>query len=490
MRGACVLGPLVLLGAVALSVVTPSHAAAHGGRPQTYDVLFSPDDADTLLVPASFGTLLSEDGGASFSMICLESMPDPRAGTIRPFAFTPGGAVLIAQEFGLVRAARPGCGFAYAEASLALDLRDAFIADVVPFGDDVLVLRSDAAVQNQVFVARADGTVIDAIPARFDIDFLPERLRVAPSDASWWWVSGTAHRAGSTLLEGRVYLSRDGGESYTAFVVPLAADERRLRVLAIDPVDPRRAIAVVHALRHDELLELTLTDEGLTHVRRASFEADALRVDRAFAAAFVPDGSCWVGNDLAGLHALGPDGTLTVIDKHLALACAVVHGEDIYLCADDFPDDTGDGFAVGRQRLGAPYAPVPVLTYRGIVGPYVCDDATDATCAARWPETLVDLGREPGADAGVPLDAAVVRDARTEVADAGTRAPVGGCSCHIAARGPSRRSSSDAVRAPARNAAVGPAWSTLVFAALLSRALMRRRRCPVGKGSPRPTPAG
>ncbi len=396
-----------------------SPVRAHGGRPQTYDVLFAPDDEDTILVPATFGTLISEDAGETFSMICLDAMPDPRPGSIRPFAFTPAGTVLVAQEFGLVRGPDHGCGFSYVDA----EPRDAFIADVVPYGGDVLVLRSDASVENQVFVARDDGTTIEPLPARFAIDFLPERLRVAPSDPLRWWVSGTSRREGTTFLDGRVYVSRDGGASYESHAFPLELDERRLRVVAIDPVDPDHVIAVVHALGEDRPLEIHLEPEGLVTRRLPPMDGDAMRIDRAFAAAFLPDGTIWLGNDLGGLVALATDGSIEVIDKNLALACLVVHGEDVYLCADDLPDETGDGFAVGRQRIGAPYAPIPVLTYRDIVGPRACGHASDATCAMRWPETLVDLGRASPMDAGLE-DAGVALDAGALDADLDAPRPI------------------------------------------------------------------
>lgn len=429
-----------------------STAHAHGGRPQTYDVLFAPDDDDTILVPASFGTLISEDGGASFSLLCLDAMPDPRPGSIRPFAFTPLGTILVAQEFGLVRGPDHGCGFSYVDA----EPRDAFIADVVPYGEDVLVLRSDASVENQVFVTRADGTTLEALPARFATDFLPERLRVAPSDPLRWWVSGTSRREGTTFLDGRVYVSDDGGASYVSHAFPLELDERRLRVVAIDPADPDHVIAVVHALAEDRPIEIHLDADGLATRRLPAMPGDPMRIDRVFAAAFLPDGTVWLGNDLGGLLSLGTDGAIEVIDKNLALGCLVVHGEDVYLCADDYPDETGDGFAVARQTIGAPYAPVAVLTYEAIVGPAACGHASDATCAMRWPETLIDLGRASPLDAGLEdagaLDAGTVAphdadlDAPRPIVDVGSLAldaghgGGGSCACRVSPRDtPGRR---------------------------------------------------
>jgi hypothetical protein len=388
--------------AATLSLTAPLVAHAHGGRPQTYDVLFDPSDARTVVVPASFGILVSEDAGATFSLHCTNASPDPRPGTPHPTLVTPAGTVLVARELGLLRGPEHGCGLAYVEA----EPRSAYFADVVahPSGE-ALVLRSDADVENALYLAREDGTRLEALGATFPTDFLPERVRVAPGDGARLWVSGTARRAGTTFVDGRLYVSRDGGASHAVHTIPLELDERRLRVLAVDPRDPDHALAVIHALGEDRPLELRLVAGTLEVRRLPALPADRMRIDRAFAAAFLPDGTAWLGNDLGGLWALDPAGEVTVLDADLGLSCLVVHGEHVYLCADDVPDELGDGFAIARQRLGAPYAPEPVLRYRDIVGPRVCGLPSDSVCAMQWPETLVDLGRGAELDAGVALDA-------------------------------------------------------------------------------------
>ena len=184
----------VAVVAATFSLATPLVTHAHGGRPQTYDVLFDPSDARTIVVPASFGILVSEDAGATFSLHCTNASPDPRPGTPHPALVTPAGTLLVARELGLLRGPEHGCGLAYVEA----EPRSAYFADVVahPSGE-ALVLRSDADVENALYVTRADGTRLEALGATFPTGFLPERVRVAPADPARLWVSGTAGRAGT-----------------------------------------------------------------------------------------------------------------------------------------------------------------------------------------------------------------------------------------------------------------------------------------------------
>ncbi len=437
----------VAVMAVLFATLAPTLVKAHGGRPQTYDVVFDPRDPDVIVVPATFGTLLSRDGGASWESLCIHAMPDPRPGTLRSFVVTGTGSILAGQEFGLVRGPEHGCGWGYVSAWP----RDAFVADVIAISpDEALVLRSDASVSNQLFRATADGTSLEALAGTFPTDFLPERVRVAPSDMQRVWVSGTARRTGTIELEGRVYLSDDGGSSYTPHVVPLGPEARRLRVLVVDAEDPDRALGVIQAMNEDRVIELRVS-AGTLEVRDiVTLDAAAMAVDRPFALALAPDGIAWLGNNVEGLFTLSRGGTLTLVDKLLGVACAVVHGPDLWLCTDGFPDVAGDGFALARQRLDAPYAPVPALRFEDIRGPVTCADPSDAVCGERWPELLLDLGRWREVDGGIgpdsgPIDAGLdPRDAGLDAAggmpadvaaDAGSAVRAGGCACRAAGGG-------------------------------------------------------
>lgn len=402
--------------AFALTLTEHGTARAHGGRPQTYDVAFDPGDAHTLVVPATFGTLISQDDGLTWGSLCIEAMPDPRPGTLRPFLITEASSILVGQSFGLVRGPMRGCGWGYVRSGPS----DPFIADLVRAGSEVFALRSDAGVANQVFRVSMDGTVLTPLAASFALGFLPERLRIAPTDSTRFWVTGTVQREASAARDGRLYVSSDGGATYAMHEVPFTGDERTFRVLAVDPRDASRALAVLQSGVVDHVVELEIDAGGALILHDvASLEARAVASERPFGLAMAADGTAYFGNNVEGLMRRDPSGVLTVLDADLNIACAVIHGDTLWLCTDGYPDADGDGFALARQDLRLPFAPVPALRYADIEGPVMCGDSSDFVCSAFYPDLLSDWGRLLP-DAGVAsLDASVALDAFAPL-DAGT----------------------------------------------------------------------
>lgn len=442
---------------LALSVVGKAHA--HGGRPQTYDVVRDPSDARTLVVPATFGTLITRDDGLTWDSLCIEAMPDPRPGTLRPFVVTEASSILVGQSFGLVRGPMLGCGWAYVRSGPM----DPFIIDLVVSGTSTFALRSDAGVANQVFRIAMDGTELTPLAASFALGFLPERLRIAPSDSTRFWVTGTVQREASAARDGRLYVSSDGGATYAMHEVPFTADERTFRVLAVDPRDASRALAVLQSGVVDRLVELEIDAGGALILHDiASLDARAVATERPFGLAMAADGTAYFGNNVEGLMRRDPSGALSVLDAELNIACAVIHGDTLWLCTDGYPDADGDGFALARQDLRVPFAPVPALRYADIRGPVTCGDSSDVVCSAFYRDLLSDWGRllpdagvaSPDAsvsgdahvatDAGTDLDAAILEtpDAAADAPfsfdanprrDAGAAAAPIGCGCVVGA---------------------------------------------------------
>ena len=459
-------------------------AHAHGGRPQTYDVVADPGDAQTLVVPATFGTLISRDDGLTWASLCIEAMPDPRPGTLRPFVVTEASSILVGQSFGLVRGPMLGCGWAYVRSGP----REPFIIDLVASGTSTFALRSDAGVANQVFRVSMDGTELTPLAASFALGFLPERLRIAPSDSTRFWVTGTVQRAESAARDGRLYVSSDAGATYAMHEVPFTGDERTFRVLAVDPRNASRALAVLQSGVVDRLVELQIDAGGALVLQEiASLDARAVATERPFGLAMAADGTAYFGNNVQGLYRRDPRGALTVLDADLNIACAVIHEGTLWLCTDGYPDADGDGFALARQDLRLPFAPVPALRYADIRGPTSCGDGSDAVCSAFYRDLLRDWGRllpdagvvaldasgsldaEAAIDAGTGLDAEASEtpdapaDARflfdaNPRRDAGTAAAPAGCGC--------------VVGAGARP--LGAGWLALAGLALAGLALTRR----------------
>lgn len=417
-----------------LSMITvPSVASAHGGRPQTYDVLFGASDAD-IVVPGTFGVMATLDGGASWDWLCIEGMPDATRGIMRPSTRAPDDTVLFAQSFGLVLGRDRACDPGYEGT-----LMDRFVADVTtrPAGAGFAAVTSDADMPNHLHLAASTTDPFVAHGDAFPAGLLPERVRFAPSDGMRVYVSGETRMAGTTTFTATLLVSSDGGSTWTSYDVPLLGDESVLRVLAVDPADPDHAFVVAQSSTTDRLIEVTMA--GSAMVSRLQVEAVPIAVNRPFGLAFASDGSVWFGNTMAGLYEIPPGGGRPdSIDKFLHVACVVAHGTDLYLCGDGLLDD----FALGVQHVGVEYAPTPVMVFAQLTSQRTCGTALDGICVDWWNDLLTDTGRsdlipDAGADAG--LDAAVAQDAALGMdagdAGAGMPSPAARCACRAGGRG-------------------------------------------------------
>jgi MYXO-CTERM domain-containing protein len=419
---------LVLLLALTL---LPAVALAHGGRPQTYDVLFGPSDQD-IVVPGTFGVMATLDGGAHWDWLCIEAMPDARRGQLRPATRTPDDRILFAQSFGVLAGRDRGCDPVY-----DTTLHDRFVADVSARpGGGFVAVTSDAAMENHLFVSSTGADPFVAFGDPFPAGVLAERVRVAPSDPMRVYVSGQAPVAGTAAFTGHLLVSRDGGAHFTALDVPLGPDEHVLRLLAVDPADPDHFFMVAMATNTDRLIEARTAGTTLGDV--TMLDAVSVALDRPFGLAFGSDGSVWFGNTLSGLFVLDATG-ITVVDKFLNVACVVARGDEMYLCADGLDDP----FALGVQHVTGPYAPRAVMTFPQIASQRACGTALDGTCAMWWNDLLIDTGRidqipDAGIDGGLATDAGSVDAGAVDAAfDAGAPStPSRGCGCSVGASPP------------------------------------------------------
>jgi hypothetical protein len=109
MRRSRLAWPLVGLFSVALTLPTEAHA--NGRFPATVNIQFQTGKADFLLLPATFGLLLSRDGGESFRWVCEEAIG--YGGTYDPdYAVRQNGDIYATTFAGLRVSRDGGCSFA------------------------------------------------------------------------------------------------------------------------------------------------------------------------------------------------------------------------------------------------------------------------------------------------------------------------------------------------------------------------------------------
>ena len=407
-----------LLAAV-LALSLPSVALAHGGRPQTYDVLFGATDAD-MVVPGTFGVMATLDGGATWDWLCIEGMPDARRGAIRPAVRTSADSVLFAQSFGLLDGRQRAC-----DPIFDTTLQNRFVADVTARpGGGYAAVSSDANMENHLFVSPV-GDAFAAIGDAFPAGFLPERVRYAPSDAIRVYVSGEALESGTSTYSSSLLVSTDGGMHWSVIDVPLMSDESVVRLLAVDPADAGHFFVVAQASVTDRLIEGTMSGASLRTVLQ--IPAVPIAVNRPFGLGFASDGTVWFGNTMAGLYRITGTDRPDSIDKHLHVACVVPHGDDVYFCGDGLLDV----FALGVQHPGAEYAPVALMQFAQLDTQRTCGTSLDAVCAGWWNDLLLDTGRASEIPPDAGIDAAV-NDASTDASnamDGGSPEPTASCRC-------------------------------------------------------------
>lgn len=431
-----------MIAAVVVVLSGGGVARAHGGRPQTQAILFDGDDGSgRVVVVATFGLLVGDDGGASFGWTCQESIPDGIPGIAYPALLAGGDRLLIATPYGLVRGDGAGCAWGREEM-----LIDRYVADVARAPDRrVIALGGDSAVANRIFASADEGASFEAIGAALPEGLLPERLRIAPSDAQRMYVTGERFTAGTTDVSGVVMTTRDGGASWIEHALPRLESvngERVVRALAVDPTDPDVLYVVVQGSEHDRLLRSS--DAGASFELVMRLEALPMPFYRPFALALAPDGSAYFGNTAEGLWVRRADGTVALVDKYVALACLVLRGTEMWMCGDGLED----GFALARFATDARYEKEVVLTF-GAIARRTCGTRVDCTCDPWWNDFLSEVGRTaeladagPGCppepdDGGAPArDAGGSLDGGAWRFDGGAspRPSGGGCGCRVGRR--------------------------------------------------------
>lgn len=406
-----------VLAAIALvfALLVPSAARANGRFPAAQHILVGPGRASTVIVVrATFGLVVSRDGGASFHWICEEALEyfgswDP------PIALSADGAVHAGLVDGLIQT-RDGCNFTRNES-----VGPALVGDLANDidGEDVLAVEAAGGVPNHVLISHDRGATFD---------------RLGPGVAGGWFVTADAapsrpSRVYATFMEERtrnyrLYRSDDGGATLSVTTTDFLGGSDAF-LSAIDPTNPE--LIWVRSNAGTSTMLLRSDDGGATFTRAAQTSQSMLGF------AISHDGTrVWYGGPEDGLFRSDDGGRTFARVSDLHVTCLRYHQGALYICADPFRDP----YALGRWRDGEA-APEPLLRFADIAGPVECPSGTIVhdICGARWPSLRSTLVTSRDSDAGVSLDAAVrdssARDtgAMDAPVDSGASRPARACGC-------------------------------------------------------------
>jgi hypothetical protein len=386
------------LAAGASLALIPATARANGRFPAANQLVSHPTDASRMVLRATFGFLLTRDGGAQWDWVCERSVG--YGGTEDPAIGVHADGTILAGLFDGLAVSRDGaCSWNKAPGPLA---QKVFI--------DVAVRRSNARVgvalastfkgqtdagaslfDNLVFTTSDDGATWTTVGQPLAADILAETIDFAESDPNRLYVSGNRERG--TTSEGVLLVSTDGGANWTERVVPLEASERAPFIAAVDPVDAGRVYVRTSGNSANRLL--VTEDAGQTF--RAVFATDGPLLGFALS----PDGSkVYAGSQKGGLH-MAPKASLAFAKKSdVQVQCLMTSGTSLWACSNMI-----SGFIVGRSEDdGATFA--PKLKLDGIRGPLACPAGTSTSaCESGWPALRDQLGGGAGTtDAGAAGD--------------------------------------------------------------------------------------
>lgn len=384
----------------------PLRARANGRFPQAQHLVAGPGERDDLVfVRASFGLLLSDDGGQRFRFFCEDAWQfldgfDP------PIAIGSRGNLLVGLHNGLTRS-RDGCA-----PTRDPDLDGQRVADLAndPTGRVVLaaITTSGRPVSR---VARSDdgGDHFD-VPREGMEDVALSTVEVGSADATRLYASGA-------MGEGRVpavWRSDDGGRSWARTAARFDSGAE-VFISGVDPARPDVVYARAASSGDAGLGGSTLlrSDDGAQSFREVARTRGPMR-----GFALRDDGrTVWIGGPVDGLLRSDEGGAFRAVSD-TSVECLRWHANTLWACGTFAPG------AVMLWRATAEGALTPALRWSQVEGPPArCAPGSPVreVCPLRWQVVRGIIAPAP-------------RDAGIDAGNIAPPTPPTDCGCHTGAR--------------------------------------------------------
>lgn len=238
---------LVAAAASALTA-SPGAARANGRSPNSTAVQFVPADAETILMPVTFGLMISRDDGETFHWVCEDAMG--YSGTFDPeYALLSDGTILLSTQSNtpgggttgdLRRSRDGGCTFETVGDGVFGELPTISEVELGPDGRLWVATRSSGQ-PNDFWVSDDAGeTFVSANLTEDRIWWYT--LRTTAADPDRLYVTGLRRVDPDTGAPAAAVMRRsdDGGQTWSDLPVDgfEFADEPVLYLLGVSPVDP------------------------------------------------------------------------------------------------------------------------------------------------------------------------------------------------------------------------------------------------------------
>jgi MYXO-CTERM domain-containing protein len=398
-------------GALALTILSTTPAAANGRFPAANQFAFSPADTNVVVLRTTFGILISHDGGASWVWLCegalglsSASQEDP------PLGITGGGSLVAGVSFALEVSPDLGCTWNVQGGALA----NRTIVDVAVRPDSphsIVALQSSYELDagagvgrgyaSQVFESVDDGATWSPVGSPLDPTMIPTTIDVAATDPQRLYVSGHRLATEAGPATASLFVSMDHGTHWTEQPLPPLdpASEAGVFIGAVDPT----SADVVYLRSGQSALGTASSRLFVTSNAGASFQVAATLKGQMLGFALSPDGaSVYIGGPSDGLlvapsSSVASGSGFSPVDPSLVVQCLAAHGSDLWACSTD-----SGGFIAGvSSNAGSSFT--PKLHLADVSTPIQCPtpDAAAAQCSGEpFAQLCHALGSCPALDAG------------------------------------------------------------------------------------------
>lgn len=412
------------------SVLTSAEIAYANGRfPSADHIEVDPMDPLHIVVRATYGLVVSRDGGDSWHWVCEKALSfsgiwDP------PIGILANGVVMAGLPDGLTISTPDACEFVRAP-----ELEGQFVADVAvdkknPLRAVVLTsLPLGGTFSTRLFATNDGGKTFVQVG-----DVFPENLRgltvdLTSADSNTIYVSGIST---GPLPKGVILRSKNGGSSYDTF---LLADSDENHAPFIGAVDPEFADRLYVRLDGTPGRLLHSEDGGQTWAQIFT------GMGTLVAFGLSPDGKMVLvgGEDDFIWRSPAPNWAFELISP-LHPRCFRWVNDGIYACTEQALDGYSLGLSVTE---GSTFKPLAKLS--DLCGPVSC---AKPICSADWPLLRDTIGATPCVEASSSSSASGGNGSSTSStgstsgdhggaggASVGPPAPPGGCGCRTSEDG-------------------------------------------------------
>ena len=402
--------PLAALAALALSS-GPAHA--NGRFPSAGHVEVDPADPAHVVLRATYGLVVSTDGGERWSWVCEEAMSfagiwDP------PIGITAGGALLVGLPDGLTVSTPDGCSFSRAGALEGRLVADLAVDKKNPARAVVLTSSPQGAgFDTRLFVTEDGGASFIDVEAVFPDNLRGLTVDLTP-DPAIVYVSGVL---GGAMPMGVVLRSADGGKTHAIEPLPGSDDTHGPFIGAVDPANPDKLYVRLEgapgrlfaSADGAKSWEEIFVGEGALLGFSLSPEGNALVVGGEKDGIWRSPTATWAFEQVSRLHT----------------RCLRWADAGVYACTEE----ALDGFSVGLSvTAGSTFGVASRLA--DLCGPLACPagSSVNLQCEPRWPivRTTLNAVSCDGAGGGGPADGG------PPPGDGPGKEPPGDCACGLA----------------------------------------------------------